>query len=38
VTAEVILLALATTVRPTSLVAVYALVTGKGPRRLMRAP
>jgi hypothetical protein len=35
VTAEVILLALATTVRPTSLVAVYALVAGEAPRRLM---
>ena len=34
-TIEVILLALASTVRPTSLVAVYALVGNESPRRLM---
>jgi hypothetical protein len=34
-TIEVILLALASTIRPTSLVAVYALVGNQSPRRLM---
>jgi hypothetical protein len=34
-TIEVVLLALATTVRPTSLAAVYALVSHESPRRLM---
>ena len=34
-TIEVVLLALASTVRPTSLAAVYALVGGEAPRRLM---
>ncbi len=34
---EVILLALATTVRPTSLAAVYALLSAPAPRRLMTA-
>ena len=34
-TIEVVLLALASTVRPTSLAAVYALVSGDSPRRLM---
>ena len=34
-TVEVVLLALASTVRPTSLAAVYALVSGESPRRLM---
>lgn len=34
-TIEVVLLALASTVRPTSLVAVYALVGSEAPRRLM---
>jgi hypothetical protein len=37
VTIEVILLALASTIRPTSLAAVYALVAGDSPRRLMTA-
>ena len=36
-TIEVVLLALASTVRPTSLVAVYALVGHEAPRRLMLA-
>ena len=36
-TIEVVLLALASTVRPTSLVAVYALVGHESPRRLMLA-
>jgi hypothetical protein len=35
VTVEVVLLALASTVRPTSLAAVYALVGSESPRRLM---
>jgi len=34
-TVQVILLALASTIRPTSLAAVYALVSGDAPRRLM---
>jgi hypothetical protein len=37
VTFEVILLALATAIRPTSLAAVYALLSGASPRRLMTA-
>jgi hypothetical protein len=37
VTIEVVLLALATTIRPTSLAAIYALVAGEAPRRLMTA-
>jgi hypothetical protein len=37
VTVEVILLALATAIRPTSLAAVYALLSGNAPRRLMTA-
>jgi hypothetical protein len=37
VTLEVILLALASTVRPTSLAAVYTLLAGASPRRLMTA-
>jgi hypothetical protein len=37
VTIEVVLLALASTVRPTSLAAIYALVGGDAPRRLMIA-
>ena len=36
-TIEVVLLALASTVRPTSLAAVYALVGSEAPRRLMIA-
>jgi Sap, sulfolipid-1-addressing protein len=36
-TVEVILLALATAIRPTSLAAVYALLSGNAPRRLMTA-
>jgi len=35
VTAEIIVLALLTAVRPTSLAAVYALLSAEGPRRLM---
>ena len=34
-TAEIIVLALLTAVRPTSLAAVYALLSAEGPRRLM---
>jgi Sap, sulfolipid-1-addressing protein len=37
VTFEVILLALASTIRPTSLAAVYTLLSGASPRRLMTA-
>jgi hypothetical protein len=37
VTVEVILLALASTIRPTSLAAVYTLLSGASPRRLMTA-
>jgi hypothetical protein len=37
VTFEVILLALATAIRPTSLAAIYALLSGASPRRLMTA-
>jgi hypothetical protein len=37
VTLEVILLALASTIRPTSLAAVYTLLSGASPRRLMTA-
>jgi hypothetical protein len=37
VTIEVILLALASTIRPTSLAAVYTLLSGASPRRLMTA-
>jgi len=37
VTFEVILLALASSIRPTSLAAVYALLSGTSPRRLMTA-
>jgi hypothetical protein len=37
VTFEVILLALASTIRPTSLAAVYTLLSGTSPRRLMTA-
>lgn len=36
-TVEVILLALASTIRPTSLAAVYTLLSGASPRRLMTA-